>query len=114
MDGVQLVNILNRILKERGISKGEFCKAIGVSANTYSNWANGTEPKLSRIKAIENYLGISLSDYEEGKEPMLTREDLLNDPDMRMLFDVAQGAPSSVFHEAAALFLRWKEESQNK
>lgn len=114
MTGAELVQILNKILRERGISKGEFCKAIGVSANTYSNWANGGEPKASRLAAIEKYLNIRLSDYEMSDDPMQTREELLNDPDMRMLFDAAKGAPSSVYHEAAAVFLRWKEESQYK
>ncbi len=119
MTGQRLVAILDKVLKERGISKGELCSAIGVSANTYSHWAKGSEPKASRIEAIEKYLGIRLSDIEmsnveEGDDVMRIRQQLRTRPEAKTLFDAAEGAPASVYHEAAALFLRWKEENEGK
>lgn len=68
MTGPETVEILNKILRERGIKKGEFYKMIGLSANTHSNWAKGGQPKVQNLEAIEKCLNIRLSDYEKCGE----------------------------------------------
>ena len=101
MDGKKFTEVVEPILKERGILKGDFCRAIGVSPNMWSNWKTGSSPGYSRIIATEKYLNIRFADFEEQNEEVPQFEntelvDLLTTlrdrEDMRMLFKLAKDA----------------------
>lgn len=62
MDGPTLVDIVERELVARHIKKAEFYAATKISSATFSQWRNNIYfPSAANIKAIEEYLGISIS-----------------------------------------------------
>lgn len=63
MTGPETIEIVDKICSERGLKKGEFFRRIGLSANTYSNWAKGKQPKVQNLEAIEKEYNIKLADY---------------------------------------------------
>ena len=110
MTGQRFIEIVNPILEQRGIKKGAFCKAIGVSPNMYGNYRNGTKPGYEVIEATEKCLGIRFSDYEKCDEEVkemdeLTEllEDLRNREDMRMLFKLAKNATPDDVRQAVKI-----------
>lgn len=74
MKGEQFVKIIEQLLAERGISKGEFYKAVGISATALYGWRRGAEPKKETIDTVEKYFGISLNDIEKSEESDELRE----------------------------------------
>jgi transcriptional regulator with XRE-family HTH domain len=109
MTGQRFIEIVNPILEQRGIKKGAFCKAIGVSPNMYGNYRNGTVPSYAVIEATEKYLGIRFSDYEKPEETPNDEElnelleELRNREDMRMLFKLAKGATADDVRQAVKI-----------
>ena len=101
MKGEQFVKIIEQLLAERGISKGEFYKAVGISATALYGWRRGAEPKRETIEAVEKYFGTSLNDIEKS-DP---REDLRED--LRTLLRSAEDlSPSSVYELIAEIHRR--------
>lgn len=68
MTGQEAIVIVDKIRRERGIKKGDFFRMVGLSANTYSNWAKGGHPKIQNLDAIEKCFNIRISDYEKCEE----------------------------------------------
>ena len=103
MKGEQLARIVEQLLAERGISKGEFYSAVGISATALYGWKRGAEPKAETIANIEKYFGISLNDIEKS-DP---REDLRED--LRILLHSASDLPPSSVYELIAEIHKRKE-----
>jgi transcriptional regulator with XRE-family HTH domain len=101
--GKELTQIVDRILAERGISRVDFCKEIGISSAAYSGWKKGSQPREDKIIAIEKCLGISFSDYEKSDPRELLREDLAT------LLRSAEDLPPSSVYELIAEIHRRKE-----
>jgi transcriptional regulator with XRE-family HTH domain len=101
--GKELTQIVDRILAERGISRVDFCKEIGISSAAYSGWKKGSQPREVKIIAIEKCLGISFSDYEKSDPRELLREDLAT------LLRSAEDLPPSSVYELIAEIHRRKE-----
>lgn len=59
--------IVNPVLEARGISKGAFCRAIGVHPNMYPKYRNGVEPRVDVIRAAEQFLQINILGNEQEK-----------------------------------------------
>lgn len=92
MDGEAFVRRIEQELGARGITKGEFYNAVGISATAMYGWRRGAEPKRESVEAVEKYFGISFSDVEKC-DP---REEL-RDVDRILLNSVADLPPSSVY-----------------
>ena len=117
MDGRTLTRIVSEILEERGISVEDLCKAIGISQSAYSQWKYGRTPKPERITAIENYLGVKLSDYEEPEEPdeiTRLREILRSRSDLRTLLSSASDMPPSSVYKLISDIERGKENERQR
>ena len=109
MTGQRYIEIVDPIREQRGIKKGAFCKAIGVSPNMYGNYRNGTVPSYAVIEATEKFLGIRFSDYEEAEK---SNEDeelaeyleyLRTRPEMRMLFKLSKNASKEDVEQAVKI-----------
>lgn len=109
MTGQRYIEIVDPIREQRGIKKGAFCKAIGVSPNMYGNYRNGTVPSYAVIEATEKFLGIRFSDYEEAEK---SNEDeelaeyleyLRTRPEMRMLFKLTKDATKEDVEQAVKI-----------
>ena len=105
MDGKTLTRIVDRIIAERGISRLELCKAIGITSGAYTGWKNGSKPREDKIVAIENFLGISFADYE--------KEDILEGlrDDLRILLRSAEDLPPSSVYQLISQIEKEKEKS---
>lgn len=103
MKGEQFARIIEQLLAERGISKGEFYKAIGISATALYGWKRGAEPKKETVEAVEKYFGIDLNSAEKSD----TREDLRED--LRILLHSASDLPPSSVYELIAEIHKRKE-----
>lgn len=65
MYGKNVVEIIERALKTKKISKGEFYKATGISSATFSQWRLGqNDPSSEKLRKAEDFLGISF-EYKE-------------------------------------------------
>ena len=58
---------LSTIMKERGITEYRITKEKVFSRNMYFQWKNGSQPRLSSLIAIADYLDCTL-DYLVGRE----------------------------------------------
>lgn len=61
MTSRELVEIIEAELKRKGISKGDFYNACGISSGHMSNWRRGLNyPQTPTLVRISDYLGINL------------------------------------------------------
>jgi len=68
---------LNRLLRERGVSKKALSQATNIPASTLSEWSNGREPTLSEpVVRLAQYLGVTLEYLVTGRD---VEEHLLKD-----------------------------------
>lgn len=83
---MEMKNVLKTLRKTRGYTSAkDFCKAIGISFNTYQNYESGSRvPTVEMLIKIADFYGVT-TDYLLGREPapddpieMLSRELNLN------------------------------------
>ena len=105
MDGEAFVRRIEQELGARGITKGEFYNAVGISATAMYGWRRGAEPKRESVEAVEKYFGISFSDIEKC-DP---REDLRDD--LRILLNSASDLPPSSVYALISQIEKMKEDA---
>ena len=103
MDGKVFAKLIESALAEKGIKKGDFYEAVGISATAMYGWKNGAVPKKETVEAVEKYLGISFSDVEKSDPREELREDL------KTLLKSAEDLPPSSVYELIAEIHRRKE-----
>ncbi|MGP1589173.1 MAG: helix-turn-helix domain-containing protein [Oribacterium sp.] len=62
-----LIEKIERILKEKGITKYQVEKDIGIKQQSFKNWEKGSEPGVYKIIAILKYLEVSADELFEIK-----------------------------------------------
>lgn len=103
---------------------------VGVrSTATISGWRNGAVPRPKVVDAMvkyfrENGVAIDTADLfaeddasivvKDEVDTIAVREMLRDRPEGKILFDAAKDAPASALLEAAALIMRYKEDSKNR
>ena len=134
-----MYEIFERLLKERGVSVADVCRATGIRQSTLSNWKK-RDNKLSakNTELIADYFGVSVDylmgrpkkaiiihrpDYEKierlafgsdeeychYKESQLITEEIFQDRDLHALFDAARGSRPEDLKMARDLLKRLKE-----
>ena len=58
-------NNLIKLLKSLNISQSKMATELGLSRTNFSRWKNGTEPSLSKLVLIANYLKCNIDDLLE-------------------------------------------------
>ena len=111
MDGMTLAKAVEEELKRQGISKGDFYKAVGISATAMYGWKRGAEPKKETIKAIEKYLNINFSDIEKSDESDELREMLRDRQDLRILLHSAKDVPASSIYALISQIEKMNEDA---
>ena len=110
-------------LSERGKTQTDLRKYMNVSSATTSDWYNGKKiPRTDKIQAICGWLGIELDDlltdksdrkqtesYYTNPETAALAQELLDNPDLRMLFDAARDVKPENLQLAAEMLKRMKE-----
>ena len=105
MNGREFARIIEKVLAEKNIRKGDFYEAVGISATAMYGWKNGAMPKKETVEAIEKYLGINLSDIEKSEQLEELRSDL------RILLNSAKDLPPSSVYALIAQIEKEKEQS---
>ena len=63
---MEVIDKINRLIAENGITGAELCRAIGVSRAVYSQWnTKTTKPSNKTMKKIADYFGVSVLDLLE-------------------------------------------------
>ena len=62
---------IDRLIAERGMKKGEFYAATGITAAAFSQWKlEQSKPSLDKLYAAADVLGVDISDVVSGKNKM--------------------------------------------
>lgn len=109
IDSIVLAKCIDKACKEFNIPKSDFHLESGISSATLSQWRKGQDVSPESVQKVESYFKMGVEDLI-GKFHGTTREDLFDNPRMRLLFDVAKDATDADLLEAAALLERRKEE----
>ncbi len=98
----------------KGVSRGAACEAVGLSANAWRRWSNGSTPNGKSLKAIADFFGVTTKEMLNGEaDSIATRQEVFDRPELKILFDAAKDAPSSAILEAALGLMKLKEESKD-
>lgn len=113
MDGKLFAKLIEKALAEKGIKKGDFYEAVGISATAMYGWKNGATPKKETIEAIEDYLDLELLPYERQDKPADETEELLemlrDRQDLRILLKSGKDVPPSSIYQLIAQLEKEKE-----
>lgn len=109
-----------KLCREHGYTPSGAVLAIGRSKNLAAKWKNtGATPSAEVLNQLSDFFDVS-TDYLLGKEAdngendsIVARQDVLDRPEMRILFDAAKDAPSSAILEAALGLMKLKETNQD-
>ena len=107
-----------RKCNEKGISPSLAAQKAGTTKTSVTRWKNGSIPSDATIQKLAEFFGCDPQDLlgEVGQMPrddaIAVRERLRSSPELKILFDATEDAPASALLEAAALIMRYKEQSK--
>lgn len=59
---------LRRLMEQKGVSRQDLSKILGVSYFTISDWVNGKKyPRMDKVEMLADYFGVLKSDLIEEK-----------------------------------------------
>ena len=69
MDNKEIFSInLRRLMEQKGVSRQDLSKVLGVSYFTISDWVNGKKyPRMDKVEMLAIYFGVLKSDLIENK-----------------------------------------------
>lgn len=118
--------IFEMLCAKKGIKPFHVSKETGISTATLSSWKTGRyAPKPDKLQKIADYFGVSLEYLLTGKgsekestsgqkyyfddDTAKKAQELFEKPNLRILFDAAQGSKPEDLQMAADLLARLKE-----
>ena len=110
-------------------TRQDVCTALGFKYTTYTDWINAnTYPRIDKIEMMADYFGIEKSDLiEERKEPLMVKEgssyytnnetrriaqEIFEDNDMQLLFDLKKGTQADRLMDYAR-YLKEQHDKEN-
>lgn len=103
--GQKMYSIFEELLQKHGVSTYKVSKETGIAQSVFSSWKNGiSTPKQDKMQKIADYFNVSVEYLTTGKEKEGGETYYLNDEtkeiaqeifenkDLRMLFDVSRKA----------------------
>ena len=102
MNGIEFVERINTLLKQKKISKAEFYKDLNLSNNATTSWGKKNQiPNAETVYKIANYLGVSMEylitgqffnnkNIEISKEILNLSYDIINLPPIiqKIIFNI--------------------------
>ena len=71
----EIGKVLSKIIKDRRLTLKEISKATGVPSTTLAEWQSNRTPKNpAQVKAVANFLGVSLHFLFFGEEDLKTEK----------------------------------------
>jgi len=110
---VDVVDKIDQLLEDRGVSAAKVCRELGFSSGLYSQWRKRMQkPSADKLKKIANYFGVSV-DYLMDTAPGLERE--VSPDDIRLaLYHETEGMSDEVLDRVLqfARFARIEEKKR--
>ncbi|MFA9464588.1 MAG: helix-turn-helix domain-containing protein [Velocimicrobium sp.] len=120
-----MYTIFEQLLQTRGITTYRISKDTGIAQSVFSAWKNGiSTPKQDKMKKIANYFGVSVEylmtgeeidasirPYYLNEETTKVAQEIFENKDLRLLFDVAKGSEADKLF-AYAKFLQSEKEKK--
>lgn len=122
------VEIINKLLKDKGISAAKMMNELGFSSGLYSQWKSGKQkPSREKLEKIANYFNVSV-DYLLGTTPTVQAFDendnvvviddetrdiidsLRTNPEMKILFSVTKKATKEDIIKAVKIIEALKDD----
>lgn len=101
-----MYSIFEQLLQKHGVSTYKVSKDTGIAQSVFSSWKNGiSTPKQDKMQILADYFNVSINYLMTGKEKEggetyylndETREiaqEIFENKELRMLFDVSRNAP---------------------
>lgn len=116
------MNIIKELRRKAGLQQQELAAMVGVSAPTVSEWEhNKKDPTGERLKKLAEIFGVdelvilgvhTTTPSPDDCDAWAIRDKLRADPELRVLFDAADGAKPEHLRAAVAMLraLKAKEE----
>lgn len=133
-----MYDIFERLLRERGVTVADVCRATGIRQSTLSNWKKrGNKLSAKNAELIADYFGISVDylmgrpkqilvkrpdyraleklafetdeEYYHYKESQIITQEIFDDSDLHALFEAARGCKPDDLKMARDLLKRLKE-----
>lgn len=101
-----------RLCREKGLSRGAVCQAVGLSENAWKRWESGSIPNGKSLKAIADFFGVEPKELMREVSQEDARQGLLDSTEMKVLFDAAQNVPAYKLYEVASMLMKWKEDNE--
>ena len=113
--------LFEKLRKAKGLSAYQIAKDCGFSQSVLSNWKAGRyTPKDDKIRALAEYLdtpvGYFYDNYSEeppryylNDETAAIAQEVFDDPELRVLFDVARGSRPEDIRMVVEMLRRFKE-----
>ena len=102
-----MYEIFAELLSKFDVKTSSVAKATGISPTVFSEWKKGkSTPKADKRQKIADYFGVSLEYLDTGKEKeggekyylndetAQMAQDIFENKELKMLFDVARNAPT--------------------
>ena len=109
--------VFDRLREGRGVTVYQVAKDLGINPSMFSNWKAGRYvPKQDKLQLIADYFGVTLeylmtgetSEYYTNPETAEMAQKIFENPDLRLLFDVAADATPEQLKLLHDLALSWK------
>ena len=125
--GKVIAKNLKRIAYESGKTQADIAKDLGINKKTVSSWFRGTRtPRMDKVDLLCRYFNCKRSDiledystqntHAEGTVPYYLNEETarvaqkyFDHPEIRVLFDAADGVKADNIMLAAEMLKRFKE-----
>lgn len=110
--------IFEKLCQERGVTPYRVSEATGIKTSSLSGWKAGRfKPKQEKLQKIADYFGVSVEYLRTGEEPegyytnpeaADMAQQIFENKDLRLLFDVAKDVTPEQLKLLHDLALSWK------
>lgn len=111
-------DVFKDLCKKKGVTPAEVSRATGVATSTLTEWKKGRYvPKADKLTKIADYFGVSVEYLRTGEEPegyyinpeaADMAQQIFENKDLRLLFDVAKDVTPEQLKFLHDLALSWK------
>lgn len=113
--------VFEKLCLSKGVSAYRVGEETGIKGSTFYGWKTGKyTPKTEKLQKIANYFNVSLEYLMTGEEPeeegyytdpetAEMAQAILEDKDLRLLFDVARNATPEQLKLLHDIALSWKK-----
>lgn len=102
---------LKRYMKLSGKEQSDLVKELGVTSSTVSDWVNAKKyPRVDKMQAIADSLGVLLSDLREEKKPTGISDDGLTEEQIILIKSLSRADRDMLLSLARQMKMREEQE----